>query len=230
MICDNVAKVRERIALACKKVGRDPQEITLIGVTKFAPLSAINEAVAAGIEHIAENRVQEAQNKFPLVVPSARKLTKHLIGHLQTNKVKDVLKVVDLIQSVDSIKLAEEIERQAAKNGKVFEVLLQVNTAREEQKYGAAPEDIESIIEAILPLAHIKVMGLMAMAPFTDELSRVANSFQDLRKINERLQHEFSGQANVQLKYLSMGMSSDFEIAIAEGSNMVRIGTAIFKE
>ncbi len=230
MIRDNVARIRDRIAAICPKAGRHPEEITLVGVTKFASIEDIDQAVAAGINDIAENRVQEAQKKFPLVNPAGRKLTRHLIGHLQTNKVKAALNICDLIQSVDSLKLAGEIERQAAQAGRVADILMQVNTARETQKYGIAPEEALPLIGEVLKLPKVRILGLMAMAPFTEDAKVISACFGDLRRLKENIERSFPDKPGVQMKYLSMGMSHDFEIAIAEGANMVRIGTAIFKE
>ena len=229
MIKDNVVKVQADIAAACRAAGRDPSQVTLVAVTKSAPVQVIAEAVSAGIEHIAENRVQEAEKKFPGLIFQHPRLTGHIIGHLQTNKVGDALKVAGLIQSVDSARLADEIEKQAAKLGRTADILVQVNTAREPQKSGAAPEKAFALMEHISGLEHVRVLGLMAMAPLTEDEGRIRKTFSDLRDIRDGVFKRFSGNSKVNMKYLSMGMSSDYRIAIQEGSTMVRIGSAIFK-
>ena len=230
MIKDNVVKVQSDIAAACRSAGRDPLEVALVAVTKFVPVEVIAEAIAAGIEHIAENRVQEAQKKFPALLAQNPRVTGHIIGHLQTNKVKDALAVAHLIQSVDSARLADEIDKQAAKLNKTADILVQVNTAREPQKSGAAPEEALGLIEYISKLEHVRVLGLMAMAPLTDDEGMIRRAFSDLRDIRDNVLKSFSGHPKVNMKYLSMGMSSDMRIAIEEGSNMVRVGSMIFHQ
>ena len=228
MIKDNVIKVKAEVEQVCKSLGRDPQEITLIGVTKTASVGAIQEAIDAGIGHAAENRVQEAEAKFPLLLAKNPKLTTHIIGHLQTNKVKDAIKVAQLIQSVDSLKLANEIEKQAAKIDKTVNILVQFNTAREEQKFGAAPEEAIFLIDAIAKLPHVQILGLMCMAPYTEDQGIIRKTFSDLRGIRDSIIKQFGAHPRVQMKFLSMGMSSDYKIALEEGSNMIRVGSAIF--
>lgn len=230
MIQANVIRVLGEIDTACKIAGRNPREITLVGVTKFAPLDAIGQAIEAGITHIAENRVQEAENKFPVLLAKYPHVTTNLIGHLQTNKSKDAIKVCRLIQSVDSLKLAQEIQKQALKNNTTVDILVQFNTAREEQKFGAAQEEAASLIESIATLSQIRVKGLMAMAPYTEDQGIVRRSFADLRQLRDENKKRFYGMTNLNLDILSMGMSGDLQIAIEEGSTMVRIGSAIFKE
>ena len=228
MIKDNVAKVRADIAAVCRIAGRDPSQVILVAVTKLASVEAIDEAVSAGIEHIAENRVREAEKKFPGLIAKNPRLTGHIIGHLQANKAGDALKVAGLIQSVDRARLADEIEKQAAKLGRTADILVQVNTAREPQKSGAAPEKAFALIEHISGLEHVRVLGLMAMAPFTEDEGIIRKTFSELRDIRDGVLKRFSGDPKVNMKYLSMGMSSDYRIAIEEGSNKVRIGSAIF--
>ncbi len=230
MIKDNVLRIKERISSICQRLGRNPQDIILVGVTKFAPIEKIEEVIAAGISHIAENKLQEVQKKYPFLKTDGKPVTRHMIGHLQTNKVKDALKHFDLIQSVDSLKLAEEIEKQAGKINRVADILVQINTAAEEQKFGAGKDEAMQLIEEILNLSHVKVLGLMAMAPLTADEKVVRKTFSDLREIKNKAAVQFQGHPSMGLKYLSMGMSGDFEIALEEGSNMVRIGSAIFHE
>ena len=229
-IKDNVLKVFGDIQTAANKAGRKASEITLVGVTKFTPLDAIGEAIEAGVKHVAENRVQEAESKFPQLLLKYPSLTTNLIGHLQTNKAKDAIKVCRLIQSVDSLKLAAEIQKQAQKTNAVAEILVQFNTAREEQKFGAMPEEAFELLESIGQLSNVKVKGLMAMAPFTEDQGVVRKTFADLRLIKEGALQRFSGHANLHFEVLSMGMSGDLQIAVEEGSTMVRVGSAIFKE
>jgi pyridoxal phosphate enzyme (YggS family) len=230
MIRENLNRVRDEINDICRSAGRNSDEITLVGVTKFAPVEAIQEAMRAGMTDIAENRVQEAEKKFPLCAATNPEIRRHLIGHLQTNKAKDAIAVCDLIQSVDSLKLAQEIQKQALKVQKTVNILVQFNTAREPQKFGASPEEAPALIEAVGALSHIRIQGLMAMAPYTEDEGTIRRAFSDLREIRDQIQQRFSGHPRTDMKILSMGMSSDYRIAIEEGSNMVRVGSAIFKE
>lgn|SRR3989338_1007498 len=229
MIRANILRVRQEIGSVCKTIGRNPDEVVLIGVTKYAEPPKIQEAIDAGLEHIAENRVQEGKRKFPVLKQASLKLTRHLIGHLQTNKAKQAMELFDLIQSVDSVKLAKEIDRQAAGLNKKMDVLLQVNTSGEEQKFGVAPAGFNELLDAVKSLNNLNVLGLMTMAPFTEDETVIRDCFKKLKEIFEQVKKSQQA-ANIQMRWLSMGMSSDFKIAIEEGANMVRIGTAIFKE
>ncbi len=230
MIKDNVCKVFSDIEEACRKINRDPQDLVVVGVTKTVPMDVIQEAIDAGIRHIAENRVQEAENKFPWLKARNPQIKGHLIGHLQTNKANGAIKVCSLIQSVDSFKLAQEIEKQAMKSSRTVEILVQFNTAREEQKYGAHPSDANALIESISRLSLISIKGLMCMAPLSEDQGIIRKTFSDLRVIRDGIKARFAGHPHVDMGILSMGMSSDFKIAIEEGSTMVRIGSAIFKK
>jgi pyridoxal phosphate enzyme (YggS family) len=229
MIKDNVLKVFSDIENICQRTHRNPQDVTVIGVTKKVELEAIQEAIDAGIRHVAENRVQEAENKFPLLLAKNPRIKGHLIGHLQTNKVKDAITVCALIQSVDSFKLAQEIEKQAVKRGQAVEILVQFNTAGEVQKFGAAPKEAAALIENISRLEHVWIKGLMCMAPYTEDHGIIRKTFSDLRDIRDMVKTRFAGHPRVDTGILSMGMSSDYKIALEEGSTMVRIGSAIFK-
>jgi pyridoxal phosphate enzyme (YggS family) len=229
MIQDHLARILGRIGEICARLGKDPKEIVLVGVTKNAEVAAIREAIGAGLEHIGENKVQEARTKFPVLGDAIHKVTKHMIGHLQTNKVKQCLEIFDCIQSVDRIKLANVIEAQAATLNKNMDVLIQVNTAGEEQKFGVKPPETFFLIEAITKLKHIQIRGLMAMAPLRADDTIIRQCFRDLRLLRERVIERFSNAPNITMQYLSMGMTDDFEIALEEGSNMVRIGRAIFQ-
>jgi pyridoxal phosphate enzyme (YggS family) len=229
MVKANLQKVRSAIDDACRRSGRKTEEVTLVAVTKVIPLEMVQQAIDAGVQHVAENRVQEAESKFPALLAKNPGLTTHIIGHLQTNKAKDALKVCSLIQSVDSLKLAAEIDKQAGKTGTPADILVQFNTAREEQKFGAAPEEAYALMEGISRLANVRIKGLMTMAPYTEDQGIVRKTFADLRGIRDGVRERFKGNANVQMSILSMGMSGDFKIAIEEGSTMVRVGSAIFK-
>jgi pyridoxal phosphate enzyme (YggS family) len=229
MIQDKVHKVFADIEEICRKINRNPKDITVVGVTKLVALEVIQEAINAGIGHIAENRVQEAESKFPGLKAKNPQIKCHLIGHLQTNKAKDAIKVCSLIQSVDSLKLAQEIEKQAAKTGQPVEILVQFNTAREEQKFGADPSGAHDLIESISKLSFVRIKGLMCMAPFTEDQGIIRKTFSDLRVIRDDTKSRFAGHPHVDMGILSMGMSSDYKIAIEEGSTMVRVGSAIFK-
>ena len=213
-IRENVAGVEARIANACARAGRSRDDVTLVAVSKTFPAEFVDEAVAAGIAEVGENRVQEARDKKPLVHGNARW---HLIGHLQTNKAKDAVRLFDVIQAVDSPDLAEKLARAADAHGKRQEVMLQVNIGDEPQKSGIARADVGAIAKQAAALASLHVIGLMAIPPIgTAEESRPY--FRELRTMRDALG----------LRHLSMGMSEDFETAIEEGSTIVRVGRAIF--
>ena len=213
-IRDNVDAVEERIARACARAGRSRGEVTLVAVSKTFPAEFIDEAIAAGIAEVGENRVQEAREKKPLVRGAARW---HLIGHLQTNKAKDAVKLFDVIQAVDSLDLAQKVARAAESHGKRQDVMLQVNIGDEPQKSGIARGEVDSIVRQASALAPLRVIGLMAIPPIgTPDASRPY--FRELRSMRDALG----------LEHLSMGMSEDFEVAIEEGSTIVRVGRAIF--
>ena len=214
MIADNVAEVRRRIAEACARSGRNPNDVTLVAVTKVFPADYVEQAIAAGIADIGENRVQEAREKKPLVRGSARW---HLIGHLQSNKAKEAVRLFDMIQTVDSLDLAQKIARAAEAAGKRQEVLLQVNIGNEEQKSGAERADVPALVEALRAIDSLDLRGLMAIPPVgvAEETRRY---FRELRALRDR----------VGVEQLSVGMSEDFEVAIEEGATIVRVGRAIF--
>ena len=251
MILENVTRIKAEIVSICTSLGRNPEEVTLVGVTKYATVAAINEAIAAGISHVAENKVQEALKKYPeitspsLTLPTGGReynydssprsgggkgggITKHMIGHLQTNKVKAALEIFDVIQSVDSLKLSQAIEKEAAKLNRPANILVEVNTSDEEQKYGVSPKEALTLVEQISELRHIRVLGLMTIGPATEDTKAIRGCFQKLKELYAQAAEKFQGNKNIHMKYLSMGMSSDYAIALEEGSNMVRIGSAIF--
>ncbi len=218
----NLEIVRQRVAAACERAGRSPEEIVLVAVTKTVDAERINAAIDAGVTDIGENRVQEALQKFPLIKPA----TRHLIGHLQTNKVKKAVPVFDWIHSVDSFHLAEKISQEAQQLGKTLPILLEVKTSPEETKFGLSVSETKEVARQIGALPGIRLRGLMTIAPFTSEEEPIRASFRTLRDLREEI--EAAGFPGVQMDTLSMGMSNDFEIAIEEGATMVRIGTAIF--
>lgn len=213
-IRENVAAIEERIARACARSGRTRGEVTLVAVSKTFPASFVEDAIDAGITEVGENRVQEAREKKPLVRGAARW---HLIGHLQTNKARDAVRLFDVIQAVDSLDLAEKLARAAEAHGKRQDVMLQVNIGDEPQKSGIERAEVEAVARQAAALASLRVIGLMALPPIgTPEESRPY--FRELRSMRDALG----------LEHLSMGMSEDFEAAIEEGSTIVRVGRAIF--
>ena len=228
MIKHKVHQVLSDIKAAAKAAGRDPEDVVLVGVTKFAPLDAIQEAIDAGIMHIAENRVQEAEKKFPSLLANNPQVRSHIIGHLQTNKAKDAIKVCSMVQSVDSLKLAQEIEKQAAKLEKTADILVQFNTAREEQKFGADQTEGLTLIEEAGKLNNVKILGLMTIAPLTEDQNIIRDCFSQLRALKDHAVIKFKGHKNIAMQFLSMGMSGDYVTALEEGANMLRIGRAIF--
>ena len=222
-IADNIAQIKEKIRAAAEKAGTNPDDILLVAVTKTRPVSDLNEAIDAGITDIGENKVQEIMDKYEDTKP----VNWHLIGHLQTNKVKYIIDKVALIHSVDSLKLAAEIDKRAKQHDKMVEILIQVNSAEEESKFGITTEETEALITEILEkYENIKIRGLMCIAPFEDDPKEVKVFFDAVKKQYDefsKIQHE-----RLDFAYLSMGMSHDFEVAIEAGANLVRVGTAIF--
>jgi PLP dependent protein len=222
MVNDNICIIRERLRVACAKVHRDPAKIILVGVTKNRAAEQVKEIIDCGVMDIGENRVQEAMGKYPEVANP--KVRWHLIGHLQSNKVKDAVKIFDLIHSVESLRLAEEIDKFAAKINKTQDILLEVKTSLEATKSGILPEDLEEKFKAIAKLNNISIKGLMTIAPLADDPEEVRSYFRQLRELRDNL-----GPAGSRF-ILSMGMTDDFEVAVEEGADMVRIGRAIFGE
>ncbi|MDK2877644.1 MAG: dependent protein [Thermoanaerobacteraceae bacterium] len=219
----NIAIVKSKIGEAAAKSGRSPEEIHLVAVTKTVPPETVQKAVNLGITLLGENRVQEAGKKVDIVRGNVQW---HLIGHLQKNKVKPAIKLFSMIQSLDSLGLAEEIEKRAGEIRRVMDVLIQINIGREETKAGIDADDAVEFIKKVSQLPHIKIKGLMAIPPFKEDPEEVRYYF---RKMNDIFQNIKMMQIeNVEMNFLSMGMTHDFGIAIEEGSNMVRIGTGIF--
>ncbi|MFH0771885.1 MAG: YggS family pyridoxal phosphate-dependent enzyme [Candidatus Omnitrophota bacterium] len=225
MISENLNIIRGRIETAAGRCGRRAKDIILVCVTKTVNVSCIEEAISAGISDIGESYVREASEKLELIGSRVRW---HLIGHLQTNKVKEAVEIFDLIHSLDSLRLAEEISARAGKKGLVKEALIEVKTSAESAKYGVLPDELFRIIEKVARLPNLKIKGLMTMAPFSDKPEDSRPYFKRLKQLFTELSERKI--ENVDMRYLSMGMTQDFEIAIEEGANMVRIGRAIFKE
>lgn len=220
---DNLETINKKIKAAALKVNRDPQEIKLVAVTKTATLEQIKEAINEGVKIIGENKVQEATEKYQVLTTEVKW---HLIGHLQTNKVKYAVEIFDLIHSVDSIKLAKEIDKRSVQFKKIIDVLIEVNISGEETKYGYNPEKVEAFLKEISEFSGIRVRGLMTIAPISKNKEEVRPYFRRLRELSERIRDK--NIKNIKMDYLSMGMTDDFEIAIEEGANMVRIGRGIF--
>lgn len=215
MIKDNILRVEERIAASCARIKTDPRKITVVCVTKGRSLEEVTEAFGAGFRHLGESRVQEAREKSRSI-PSA---DWQMIGRLQTNKVKEALKIFSLIHSVDSLELACQINKQASRIGKIQDILLEVKTSPEESKAGFIPQALPEAVGEILRMDNLKVKGLMTIAPFADEAEETRKYFAQLRKLRDKMDPSWS---------LSMGMTDDFEIAIEEGADIIRLGRAIF--
>ena len=223
-ISENMRAVEERIAAAALRCGRTREDITLIAVTKTHPASMMNEAIEAGAGFVGENKPQEVRDKFNDVLP----VKWHLIGHLQTNKVKYVIDKCDMIQSVDSIKLMAEIERLAISHDTKMDILIQVNISGEESKSGIKPEELDGLLKFAGELTRVKVRGLMTIIPESDDKEENAAWFTQMKRLYDKTAERAGEYKNVTMEYLSMGMSGDFETAIECGSNMVRVGSAIF--
>lgn len=223
-IAERLREVEERIAVAAERSGRTRKDITLIAVTKTHPASMMNEAIEAGAGYVGENKPQEVRDKFAHVLP----VKWHLIGHLQTNKVKYVIDKCDMIQSVDSIKLMDEIERLAVSHDTKMDILIQVNISGEESKSGIKPEELDELLRYAGTLTRVKVMGLMTIIPASTDREENMMWFRQMKKLYDKTADCAGEYKNVMMKYLSMGMSGDFEAAIECGSNMVRVGSAIF--
>ncbi|MEN2986185.1 MAG: YggS family pyridoxal phosphate-dependent enzyme [Thermodesulfovibrionaceae bacterium] len=222
MLSEKISSIFKKISHVALRVGREPDDIKLIAVTKSQPVDKIKEAIDYGLRIFGENRVQEA--KIKIAELKNFNIQWHMIGHLQTNKVKDAVNLFEVIHSVDSEKLAKFIDKEAEKRGKIQRVLIQVKLSEEDTKYGIKEEEVEKLIEVCLNLKNIKVEGLMTIPPYFENPEDVRPYFKKLRQIRDELNrkgYDF-------IKELSMGMSHDFEVAIEEGATMVRIGTALF--
>lgn len=232
-IAENLRRVRENIRAACDKAGRSPEEVTLIAVSKQKPFTDIPEACAAGVTCFGENYVQELIPKIEMAAGKKEtdRIRWHMIGHLQKNKVKSLIGKVSLIHSVDSTALAEKIEKEAAQKQQTVRILLEVNIAREESKWGFDPDSVLQSAREISALPHVRILGLMTSAPITTEPERNRPYFRRLNALARALAAEKlipASDPEYRVPVLSMGMSGDYEVAVEEGATMVRIGTAIF--
>lgn len=219
-ITENVLRVKERIERSARASGRDPREIKLVAVSKTVEPARIREAIEAGASILGENYVQEAQKKIEVM---GRPIAWHFIGHLQSNKAKVGVQLFDVIHSLDSVHLAEELNRRAVQADRVLQVLIEVNLAREVSKFGTDEDKLFALARKVKELDHLSLEGLMTMPPFFETPEESRPYFVELRKWKERMERE-----GIPIKELSMGMSNDFEIAIEEGATYVRVGTAIF--
>ncbi len=219
----NFEDINRRIALASKQVGKSPCDIIMLAATKTVPVEVINHAIKSGVKYIGENRVQEFLSKKDELLPDAHR---HFIGHLQTNKVKDIVGEVEMIESVHSVKLAAEINRLCEKLNKTMDILLEVNIGNEESKSGFSPEELEEKIVEISKMPFIKVKGLMTIPPICDNNEKSMQYFEKMSKLFIDIRAKIKD--NIDMVYLSMGMSGDFEDAIKCGANIVRIGTSLF--
>jgi pyridoxal phosphate enzyme (YggS family) len=224
-IRENLRSVQARIAEALERSGREAEHVTLVTVTKMVGLAKIQEALEAGINHIGENRVKDAEPKITALKDRSN-ITWHMIGHLQTNKAKRAVELFQVIHSVDSLRLVKEINKRALQHEKVVDVLFEVNVSGERSKYGLSANELLPIIREAAQFEGISVKGLMTMAPFLADPEETRPYFRKLRELFIMLKEKGIGQ----MEYLSMGMTNDFEVAIEEGANIVRIGTAIFGE
>lgn len=224
IIEENLKQVKKRIISACRSVGRDPEEVKLLLATKTVSAENINRAIDVGETLIGESKAQELQQKYSLI--NHDNVEMHFIGHLQTNKVKDVLKYVTCIHSVDRLKLGQRIHNLLVKENRKIDILIQVNTSYEDSKFGVAPEDVFHLIEDLIKLDTLQIKGLMTIGKLSSDPREAIKCFRLLKTIQQQVIKQDYPQ--VQMDILSMGMSGDLEAAIAEGATMIRVGTAIF--
>jgi pyridoxal phosphate enzyme (YggS family) len=220
-LAENLALIRQRIAAACDRAGRDPAAVTLLAVSKGMPPQVVRDAADAGLTLFGENKVQEARAKIPLCPEGVHW---HMIGHLQSNKCRDAVQLFEMIHSVDSVPLAEEIQKCAGRQSRTMPVLLEVNLAGESAKYGFRPQAVLPALQEINSLPRVEVHGLMTLGPWTPDAEKVRPIFRQLRELKTRCEQALGAP----LPHLSMGMSGDFEVAIEEGATIVRLGTALF--
>ncbi|MDO4169175.1 MAG: YggS family pyridoxal phosphate-dependent enzyme [Lachnospiraceae bacterium] len=223
MLKENYDEVVKKVEEACKRVGRDPKEVTVIAVSKTKPLSNVVELQQHGVMDFGENKVQELCSKYEEIEKPVRW---HLIGHLQTNKVKYIVDKVELIHSVDSLKLAKQISKEAIKKNVTIPILIQVNVAHEESKFGLDQEAVTEFILEVSKLPNVHINGLMTIAPFVDDPEDNRKYFRELKQLFVDI--DSKNFDNVDMSVLSMGMTNDYEVAIEEGATMIRVGTAIF--
>ena len=227
MLIDNFTTINDRILQACNKSGNDPKNITLIAVTKKVSLEQIFQVISFGVSNIAENKIQEAQTKIPEISVRYSSVKKHFIGHLQTNKAKKAVELFDLIQSIDSIRIAQSVDKAALEAGKIQECLVELKVSGEESKFGVKPEELNKLVEYVFSCKNIKLRGLMAMAPYFDEVENSRKYFREAKEVfkNIKTTHKLTD-----FNMLSMGMSADFEVAIEEGATLIRVGSGLFGE
>lgn len=227
-IAGNIERIFENIAAAAQRSGRNADQVEVVAISKTKSAELIAEAVRCGVKHIGENKIQEAERKFKQLDVSNFDLEfrKHYVGHLQTNKAGKAVEIFDLIHSLDSLKLAQVLSRNAVQSGKTIEVLVQVNTSAEDSKFGVDPEMTVELISQAAELPGLKIRGLMTIGAFLPDPEQVRPFFLKLRRLSEEITRlKIPG---VKMQYLSMGMTNDYETAIEEGANLVRIGTAVF--
>lgn len=223
MLKDQLQEVEKRIQAACDRAGRKREEVTLIAVSKTKPVETLQEAYDLGVRIFGENKVQELTAKYEAL---PKDIHWHMIGHLQTNKVKYIIDKAELIHSVDSLKLAETIEKEAAKHDLIADILVEVNVAEEESKFGMKMEEVIPFVEKVSAFPHVRVRGLMTIAPFVEDPEENRSIFADLHKLYIDIKKK--NHDNDTVSVLSMGMTNDYEVAIEEGATMVRVGTGIF--
>ena len=223
MLKENLADVEAKIVKACENSGRQRDDVTLIAVSKTKPVETLKEAYDLGVRVFGENKIQELTDKYEAL---PKDIQWHMIGHLQRNKVKYIIDKVALIHSVDSIRLAETIEKEAAKHNITANILIEVNVAKEESKFGLMPEELDELIDKIKDFNHIQVKGLMTIAPFVENPETNREIFRSLRKLSVDISNKNVDNVNVSI--LSMGMTNDYTVAVEEGATMVRVGTGIF--
>lgn len=223
MLKDQLQEVEKRIQSACDRAGRKREEVTLIAVSKTKPVETLQEAYDLGVRIFGENKVQELTAKYEAL---PKDIHWHMIGHLQTNKVKYIIDKAELIHSVDSLKLAETIEKEAAKHDLIADILVEVNVAEEESKFGMKMEEVIPFVEKVSAFPHVRVRGLMTIAPFVEDPEENRSIFADLHKLYIDIKKK--NHDNDTVSVLSMGMTNDYEVAIEEGATMVRVGTGIF--
>jgi pyridoxal phosphate enzyme (YggS family) len=224
MLAANVETIRQRVARACGSIGRSPDEITIVAVAKTFPADHIRDAVRAGVHDIGENYVQELLRKRDML--AGEDIRWHYVGHLQSNKVRHIVPWVTVIHAVDSVELAREIDRRAGQVGRLVDVLIEVNTTGESSKFGLSARDTPGFIRSLEGFEHLRLSGFMTIGPFLPDPEGSRPMFRALRILRDELAG--TGQRNVDLRHLSMGMTGDFEVAIQEGATIIRIGTAIF--
>ena len=223
MLRENLQEVEEKIQSACRRAGRNRSEVTLVAVSKTKPAATLQEAYDLGVRVFGENKVQEIREKYQ-VLP--KDIEWHMIGHLQTNKVKYIVDKVRLIHSVDSLRLAEVIEKEAEKQDRIVDILLEVNVAEEESKFGLKTAEVLPLAEKLTALSHIRLRGLITIAPFVENPEKNRAIFANLHKLYVDIKEKNIDNGTVSI--LSMGMTNDYEVAIEEGATMVRVGTGIF--